>query len=130
MTRALQRIEGVTAGCQGIPTGEKLGTPDRYFDPCAFGLSPAGTFGSLGRNTVTGPTFCNVDFTVVKGTPLSERMNLEFRAEFFNLFNHPNFGLPSRTVFGSNRLHSGNEGRSIDTATQGREIQFGLKLIF
>ena len=123
-------IEGVTAGCQGISAGQKLRTPDRYFDPCAFELPEAGTFGNLGRNTVTGPTFYNVDFTLVKSTPLSERMNLDFRAEFFNLFNHANFGIPIRAVFSSARTHSGNEGRITETITPGREIQFGLRLTF
>ena len=93
-------------------------------------LSPAGTFGNLGRNTVTGPTFTNLDFTLRKSTPLTEKTKLEFRAEFFDLFNHANFGLPIRTVFNSSRTHSGNEGPIVSTATDGREIQLGMKLTF
>ena len=48
-------INGVTAGCQGIPAGQNLQTPKRWFDPCAFTLPPAGFFGNLGRHTVTAP---------------------------------------------------------------------------
>ena len=123
-------IKGVTAGCQGIPAGQKLGTPDRWFDPCAFTLSPAGTFGNLGRQTVTGPSFYNVDFTLVKSTALAEKKQLEFRAEFFNLLNHANFALPNARVFTSTRLHSGNEGVITSTVAPNRQIQFGMKLTF
>ena len=122
--------EGTTAGCQGIPAGEKLGTPDRFFDPCAFLLPAAGTYGNLGRNTLIGHPRNNLDFTVVKTTALRERTNLEFRAEFFNLFNHPLFGPPNNTVFTTARTRSGNAGRIINTASDSRQIQFGLKLTF
>src|SRR5262249_42033495 len=47
---------GVTAGCTGVAAGQKLGTPTLYFDPCAFQLQTAGTYGNLGRNTVIGPS--------------------------------------------------------------------------
>jgi len=123
-------VQGVTAGCEGIPAGQKLGTPNRYYDPCAYQLSPAGTFGNLGRNTVTGPTLFDLDFTLLKSIPLTEKKKLEFRAEFFNLLNHANFGLPLRTVFTASRTHSGNEGTITNTSTDNREIQLGLKLTF
>ena len=64
---------GVTAGCAGIPAGQKLHTPDLWFNPCAFSLPKAGTFGNLGRNTVIGPAFDVVNFTLVKNTVLAER---------------------------------------------------------
>jgi carboxypeptidase family protein/TonB-dependent receptor-like protein len=118
------------AGCQGVPPGQKLGTPDLFFDPCAFVLPPAGTFGNLGRNTVAGPSFYNVDFSMAKNFALRERMHLEFRAEFFNILNHANFSAPSNVVFNSQRLRSGNAGVITTTATANREIQFGLKLTF
>ena len=47
---------------------------------------------------MTGPGFHNVDFSLLKNTPITERMNLQFRSEFFNALNHPNFGLPGSTV--------------------------------
>jgi carboxypeptidase family protein/TonB-dependent receptor-like protein len=123
-------IHGVTAGCQGVPAGQKLHTPDRWFDPCAFELSPAGTLGSLGRNTVTAPGFSDVDFTIVKATPLAETKKLEFRAEFFNLFNHANFLVPNMSVFSSSRARSGASGQITATSIDNRDIQLGLKLIF
>jgi carboxypeptidase family protein len=123
-------IHGVTAGCQGILAGQKLHTPDRWYDPCAFDLPPAGTFGNLGRLTVTGPGLKNVDFTLVKTTPLTERKNLEFRAEFFNLLNHANFGLPILNIFNASRIRTGSGGRISNTTTDNRQMQLGLKLIF
>ena len=57
-----------------------------------------GTFGNAGRNTVIGPRNNIADFSVVKSTRISERINLQFRAEFFNILNHPNFALPNVTV--------------------------------
>jgi hypothetical protein len=123
-------INGLTAGCQGIPAGQQLHTPARWFDPCAFTLNAAGTFGNLGRYTVTGPDVNDVDFTLVKDTPLTERKMLEFRAEFFNLLNHANFGLPNLSVFSSSGLRAGNAGVINNTSIYNREIQLGLKLKF
>ena len=71
-------INGVTAGCAGIPAGQPLHTATRWFDPCAFALSPLGTYGNLARVTITGPGTVDVDFTLVKTTPITERMKLSF----------------------------------------------------
>jgi len=88
-----------------------------------------GRFGTLGRNTFRGPGYQNWDFALIKDTPFGKRGNtdlgmLEFRAEFFNLFNIVNFGLPANIVHGS--------GFGIISRTTGnsRQIQFSLKLIF
>jgi len=121
---------GTTAGCTGIRAGQKLGTPNRWFDPCAFQLPPAGTFGNLARNTVMGPQLVNLDFAITKATKLRENFNLEFRTEFFNLFNHPYFAVPIRMIFSSSRATSGSAGVINSTDNTGREIQFGLKLTF
>jgi carboxypeptidase family protein len=123
-------IHGVTAGCQGIPAGQKLGTPERWYDPCAFVLQSAGTFGNLGRNTVTGPGLSSIDFTLLKSTPLTEQKKLEFRAEFFNLLNHARFGSPNRNIFTSPGLRPGNDATITTTVGSNRQIQLGLKLIF
>jgi hypothetical protein len=66
-----------------------------YLNANAFADPAVGTFGDLGRNEIYGPHFWNVDFAVSKNTQLFERMNLQLRAEFFNIFNHPNFALPN-----------------------------------
>jgi hypothetical protein len=68
-----------------------------YINPFAFAL-PAGNFGNLGRDAVYGPGFWNIDFSVTKDTKLTERLRLQLRAEFFNIFNHPQFALPGGTV--------------------------------
>ena len=125
--------EGVTAGCLGVAPGQKLGTPNLYFDPCAFSLPLAGTYGNLGRNTLIGPGVFNVDLGLVKNTPLAglrEGMNLEFRTEFFNLFNHPNFRLPASALFLATGGRNTNAGQITGTTTFGRQLQFGLKLTF
>src|SRR5262249_12665883 len=103
-------IHGVTAGCSGIPAGQKLRTADRWFDPCAFSMSPSGTFGNLGRDTVTGPGTNEVDFGLVKSTAITERMKLDFRWELFNLLNHAVFAIPNLNVFSSTRTYSGSAG--------------------
>lgn len=66
-----------------------------YLNANAFVDPPSGTFGDLGRNEIYGPSFWDVDFAVSKNTQLFERVNLQLRAEFFNVFNHPNFALPN-----------------------------------
>jgi outer membrane receptor protein involved in Fe transport len=71
-----------------------------YLNPRAFMQPPDGTFGNLGRNAIYGPGFWNVDFSVTKNTNLTERLLLQLRFEFFNIFNHPQFSLPGNS-FGS-----------------------------
>ncbi|HET7113638.1 MAG TPA: hypothetical protein VFI57_08345, partial [Pyrinomonadaceae bacterium] len=98
-------------------------TPDRWFNTAAFAFPAPGTFGNAGRNILDGPGFQNVNASLMKNTSLTERLNLQFRAEVFNLFNHPNFNLPD------NFLGSPTFGR-ISSARDPRHIQFGLKLLF
>jgi|HubBroStandDraft_4_1064222.scaffolds.fasta_scaffold15494_2 hypothetical protein len=80
--------------------------------------------GNLGRNTFTGPNWWNLDFSLVKDTKLTEATKLQFRAEFFNIFNHPTFATPGAT------LGAGNFGVSTSTQTSERQIQFGLRFVF
>jgi hypothetical protein len=113
-----------------------LGSPDRYFDPAAFVLQPAGTLGNLGRGALTGPNLRMFNFAVLKNfrTPkLGESGNIQFRTEFFNLFNRANFDSPSLLAFagladGEPPLSSFGLIRS--TITSSRQIQFGLRLSF
>jgi len=105
--------------------------------------STAGTdIGNVGRNCLRGPRQVNLDFSIAKLFPLAESRSFEFRAEFFNLFNHPNFANPIsnlNALFASNGstdpatgqvLNAGNFGRIISTSTNPRIIQFALKLLF
>ena len=68
-----------------------------YINPLAF-ANPAGNFGDLGRDAIYGPGFWNIDFSVTKDTKLTERLTLQLRAEFFNIFNHPQFALPGGVI--------------------------------
>ncbi len=98
-------------------------TTSQWFNTAAFAFPAPGTFGNAGRNILEGPGFQSVNVSLVKNTNFSERVNLQFRAEAFNLFNHPNFNLPD------NFLGSPTFGR-ITSARDPRHIQFGLKLLF
>jgi len=98
-------------------------TPEQWFNTSAFTFPAPGTFGNAGRNILEGPGYQNVNASLVKNTPLGERMSLQLRAEFFNLFNHPNLNLPD------NFLGSPTFGR-VTSARDPRHIQFGAKLLF
>jgi len=106
-----------------------LGLPNEWFNPNAFILPPAGTYGTLGRATYNGPGLAELDLSLFKNTAITERASLQFRAEFFNALNHANFGTPNATVFSSGAISS-SAGVITATATTSRQIQFGLKLIF
>ena len=69
-----------------------------YLNPAAFSQPADGTFGNLGRNSIYGPSYFNTDFSVTKSTVLYEGLVLQLRAEFFNIFNHPNFALPTGSI--------------------------------
>jgi len=69
-----------------------------YLNAAAFAQPAFGTFGDLGRDSIYGPGYSNLDFSVTKNTKLYERLNLQLRAEFFNIFNHPNFALPAGSI--------------------------------
>jgi hypothetical protein len=101
-------------------------TRDRleWFNTAAFALPAPYTFGNSGRNNLTGPPLKNFDFISYKDFLFTERFRLQFRAEFFNVFNHTNFGLPDGNVQDS------SFGQITSTATAPREIQFALKLMF
>jgi Carboxypeptidase regulatory-like domain len=108
-----------------------LGGPTKYFNPNAFVVPPNGTYGNVGRDVLTGPGLSTVDFSVLKNTSLTERVNLQFRAEFFNILNHTNFNTPNPVVFTSATvLPVSTAGVISSTATTSRQIQFGLKLLF
>jgi hypothetical protein len=97
----------------------------------AGGTGPnRGRFGALGRNTFRGPAYYDYDFAMIKDTQFgrrdsgAERVDLQFRGEFFNLFNIVNMGLPANILTGS------GFGEISKTAGTSRQIQFSLKLIY
>jgi Carboxypeptidase regulatory-like domain/TonB dependent receptor/TonB-dependent Receptor Plug Domain len=110
-----------------------VGDPKRWYDASAFVLQPAGTIGNLGRNTLIGPKLVNCDFSLFKQFALGETKALHFRAEMFNIFNHPNFGVPNqanRTALLPTGMVNPSAGVILSTVTTSRQIQFGLKLTF
>jgi hypothetical protein len=113
------------------------GNPNQWFDPNAFTRPAFGTFGNLGRGVYSGPGLAEVDLSVLKNVAVSERVSLQFRAEFFNLMNHVNYASPNQTVFtniGSatapSYVNNPTAGLITGLATTPRQIQFGLKLMF
>jgi outer membrane receptor protein involved in Fe transport len=112
-----------------VVTGNPLG---QWILPGAFSASTT-TLGNSGRNSFTGPGFTNFDLALIKSTKLTERMNVQFVANVFDLFNHPNYGQPgstwtsaTSTSFGtinSTRFPTGDSGSS-------RQMQFAVKLKF
>ena len=104
--------------------------PERYFDPTVFVLPAAGTYGNAGRNIIIGPGLTTFDMSLTKNTPLTERMNLQFRLEGFNVFNNVNFAMPSSRIFETNGSISSTAGLMNRTFTDGRQLQFALKLLF
>jgi hypothetical protein len=136
-------IHGVSTanGVNPCPTaGKPLGTPNLFYDPCAFILQAPGTLGNVTRDVIRMPGFNNLDFSIIKDTPLKFREGaaLQFRAEFFNILNHPNFGVPNRTVYTGNpntdslgtEAPSGTAGQITLTNNPARELQLALRFIF
>ncbi|MEO7650672.1 MAG: TonB-dependent receptor, partial [Bryobacteraceae bacterium] len=126
-----QSLSGIGAGVRadlignpaladGRPKSEWL---NRYFETSAFRLPVEGTFGTAGRNILRGPGFFNVDASLIKEFAFAEQRAIQFRAEFFNLFNRANFGTPTNT------LNSPTFGRILSAGSP-RILQFGLKLAF
>ncbi len=97
-----------------------------WFNTSCFKVAPDGQLGNANRAPLDGPRFINTDFSAIKhfALPFREGLGLDFRAEFFNIFNHAQFGQPDPDV------RSGNFGRIISTVNDARLIQFALKLNF
>ncbi len=128
-------------GVNACPTaGQPLGTPNLWFDPCAFLVQPLGFLGNAPRNFLRGPGLEDVDFSMIKDTAfprLGEGRTLEFRAEMFNVLNHPNFGMPGNlsaySGFGPSAANVpfANAGVILSTyPATSRQIQFALKFLF
>jgi len=98
-------------------------TPARWFNTGAFAVPAFGSFGDAGRNILEGPGLQTFNISLVKNFFVQENLNLQFRSEFFNLFNRTNFDLPD------NFVGSPTFGRIL-SAKNSRRIQFGLKLLF
>jgi hypothetical protein len=129
-TTAITGIATVRPNLVSAPT--ITGSPAGWFGPTPniFFSTPVNAFGNVGRNTFVGPGYGDIDYSLIKNTKITERTNLQFRADAFNLLNHPNFAQPGGTVgtssFGlilGTRFPPGDSGSS-------RQMQFALKLQF
>ena len=152
-TAAMRIADGLRANI--IPGGDKnplLGTPsdgqERYYDVSQFAPSVCfgaglcqqgspeylvGKFGNLGRNTLVGPGLITMDFSLNKNFQLTEGNRLQFRAEFFNLLNRPNFNAPVANPYqlsGTTLRVNPDAGKITSTRTSARQIQFGLRFTF
>jgi len=107
-----------------VPGGSSVA---QFFNTADFQANKPFTYGNLGRNALIGPGFANIDSSLMKRAVLFKAgdhpLDLQFRWEFFNLFNHPNFGFPGAT-FGTPTFGQ------LTSASQGRKMQVGLKLVF
>lgn len=111
------------------------GDPERYFDPTAFQLQPAGQLGTLGRGALIGPNLRTFDLSLMKNTRVGEALNVQFRVEAFNLFNRANFGNPSLLAFtgaatSTTETPISSLGLIRSTVTSARQIQLGLRIVF
>ncbi|MFB3068295.1 MAG: TonB-dependent receptor domain-containing protein, partial [Acidobacteriota bacterium] len=132
----------------GAPNNPNTGDPNAWFGPIAEVLSDdptdcltegsssfilctqeQGFFGNLGRNTASMPGLANLDVSIQKNFSIGETADVQFRAEFFNVLNRVNFGVPSRGTFSRGRPNAAF-GRITSTTTTSRQIQFALKIIF
>ena len=106
-------------------------TPTQYFSPLAFLPPAAGTYGNVSRDVLTGPGLSEFDFSATKVSQITERLGLQFRAEFFNVLNHTNLSTPNEVVYTSATSGiSPTAGLVTATSTTSRQIQFGAKLLF
>ena len=117
------------------PDNAVLGRPEQWFDPAAFVLQPAGTFGNTGRGDFIGPNLRTLDVSIAKNASWARLGNgghLEFRVEAFNVLNRANFGPPEL------RVYSGTDGqpplstfgRITTTVTSARQVQVGVRATF
>ncbi len=124
---------GPIAGNPSCTAPAQIHTHLNWFNPCAFESAPAGELGTAARAPVYGPRFVNTDFSVIKDFPLPfrEAMNLQFRAEFFNLFNHPQFYLDGYSDTGEQDINTPSSfGVINNTVNNPRVVQFALRLNF
>jgi len=117
------------------PTKPGAGKYVQWFNASAFAPAPVGTFGTIQRNTVRGPGFATVDASLVKNTLIREGINLQLRAEMFNIFNHTNLANPSvstlsSATFGQSTSTRNNSGAPGIGPGEPFNVQFAGKIIF
>ena len=115
---------GPIAANPGCPAPSQVHTMASWFNPCAFALNAAGTFGDEGTGVLRGPYFQDWDMGLAKNFALRESVGLQFQLEAFNVFNHPSWGQPNLT------WTNGSPLGAITSATSQRLLQLSLALKF
>jgi hypothetical protein len=129
----------VVAGCD-VYANQNV---HQWYNPACFTPSTYGTLGDMGRNALVGPGFVETDLGVMKETKIKERISIQFRADLFNLFNHPNFNYPVASVISAGSAATNYVSTPVATAGQitslvgsgglsnvARQTQFSVKLLF
>ena len=115
-------------GCQLYPANQTIAS---WFNPNCFVPQPLGTYGNAGRDIIIGPNLWDVDASLIKNTKVTERVQLQFRAEAFNVLNHPSFQNPATAIFSNiTGARVSSAGQITATNSQPRQIQLSLKLLF
>jgi hypothetical protein len=116
------------------PATASSGATEQWINPEAFVAPSNGTFGTMRRNELFGPGFSDIDLSLFKTTPITERIKLQLRAEVFNAFNHNNFAPPDSTLGGGFRQLNDTIGNYWGTPGVGPgeplNVQLGEKIIF
>jgi hypothetical protein len=123
-------VNGVAGTLRPDVTGPVplIGSVDRWFDTSVFTAVPR--FGNLGRNVIIGPGFNNTDFSIVKSAALKEGTRVQFRVEFFDLFNHANFGQPGNVAGSPSFGRITNTPFPTGESGSSRQVQLGVKVMF
>ena len=123
-----QSTNNVGAGATGVPdlTGDPKGdeTVDSWFNVAAFTAVPSGKFGNAGRNTLRGPNFRTVDFSVQRRIAIRDSVGATLRWDVFNVANRTNLGLPERNIIAATR------GTITSLSGDPRIMQFALRIDF
>jgi hypothetical protein len=99
-------------------------SPSEWFNTAAFAIPAPYTFGDFGRNALRGDKFFDMDMSLIRSFPINEQFSLQFRAEAFNILNHPVWGLPDANY------QDPNFGTITSTRSTARQLQFALKLYY
>jgi hypothetical protein len=136
-TRTLARVSVDRPDWNPAFTGDVIvGRPDLYFDPNAFRLPAAGTFGNVRRNALVGPGVATLDLAGMKDASIAGpggRVRVQFRVEVFNALNRANFGIPQRLVFAgaaADERPLATAGRITTTTTSARQLQLAVKVLW
>ncbi len=129
--QGMDRADFVKPGNPQLSSGRSHGAMvSQFFDTSFFGPNAVGTFGNSGKNILRGPKFLNVDVGLLKKTNLTERTSIQFRAEFFNIFNNVNLGIPQGGPLAIDNFQPDPTFGQILAAGDPRVIQFALKFLF